>query len=260
MILLLSLTFRKLLPKSCHPYSRSSQCFLVSTCSHQGLYQQLPHENLLLYSCILTVTVKTAATGNLATTAKMRLRTMRICLNEYMQRNLSSLCSCSELVLKCLCCAWANTPCWKGKLRFCKLDLRTCKHVFQVSRLIHPCTNCAGAVCLPIQMCPWVLNLEFHHTGKLRWWLLCMGNPLFSSQADFSITLRILRISKLFPYFSPFFSVYQAFARKLFGFFRFIRAVTVQSVIIISICFHFRHARICYWQFNVPTGQQYANN
>lgn len=149
-----------------------------------------------------------------------------------------------------LCCAWANTPCWKGKLWFCKLDLGPCKHAFWVSRPVHPCTNRAGAVCSPMQM-----------MVTMRWWLLHMGNPPFSSEVSFSIVLWISRFSKPSPYFSPFFSTFLVFVSKTTcNFFRFITAVTVCSIIIISICFGPRHERICYWQFIVPTGQQYANN
>lgn len=71
-----------------------------------------------------------------------------------------------------LCCAWAKTPCWKGKLWFYRLELGPYKHAFQTSRPVLSCINCAGALCSPMQMCPGVLNLEFQNTeantGKLR--------------------------------------------------------------------------------------------
>lgn len=98
--------------------------------------------------------------------------------------------------------------------------------------------NCAGAVRLPMQMCPRALNLEFHNTGELRWWLLYMRNPPLSTRVDFSITLWMSIISKLSPYFPPF-SVHFRYLspKQLATNFRFITALTVQSIIIIFLCF-----------------------
>lgn len=66
---------------------------------YQGFYE--PHKNLLLHCCILTATVKTVSTRNLAIIVKMHLRSWILCLSEYMQRGLRSFCLCSELVQIC---------------------------------------------------------------------------------------------------------------------------------------------------------------
>lgn len=114
----------------------------------------------------------------------------------------------------------------------------TWDHAFWVSRLVRPCTNSAGAVCSPMQMCKGMLNLEFHYTDELRWWLLHMRNPP-------PLVLRWVLVSPYgFPEFQnlplifPLFLVYFRYLspRQLVTFFRFITAGTVQSIIIISIC------------------------
>lgn len=204
----------------------------------------------------MTVTVKTAATENLATTAKVCLRTMRICLNEYMQR-VHFACALSW---SWKCCAVPELihPAEKASYSFVSW---TWDHANMLSK--HPGWYIPAQTVLGLNTCPcrcargyWTWNsttLENWGDGSCTWWIPSL---------DFSITLWILRISELSPFFSPFFSTFQALSlRQLFFFFlKFITAVTVQSVIIISICFGPRHARICYWQFNVPTGEQYANN
>lgn len=99
-----------------------------------------------------------------------------------------------------LCCAWANTSCWKGKLWLCRLDLGLCKHAFWTFRPVLSCTNCARAVSSPMQMCSWVLNLEFQNTGKLRWWLLCMRNPAHRFLVDLLVSPYGLSVLHFHPF------------------------------------------------------------
>lgn len=194
--------------------------------------------------------VKTVATGNLATTAKTCLRTMRICINGYMQRRLSSLCPCSEHVLKRCAVPELIHPAEKASYGFVSW---TWDHANMLSE--YPGRYIAVQTVLGLCARPcrwwWPWGDSFCTWGipplVLRWVLVsCFGFPDFQN------------LALIFP---PFFSTFWVFVSKTTcNFFRFITAVTVCSIIIISICFGPRHERICYWQFIVPTGQQYANN
>lgn len=154
-----------------------------------------------------------------------------------MQRDLSSFCPWSEMILKCGAVPEIIHTAKEADCGFVSWTWDNASKIYEYPDWYIPWKLCWGCV-LAHGDVPTGAEPGISQHRWLRWWLLYMGNPPFRTRVDFNITLWISRISKLSPYFPPF-SVHFRYLspKQLSTIFRFITALTVQSIIIISICF-----------------------
>lgn len=93
-------------------------------------------------------------------------------------------------------------PAGQAGYGFVGWTVQTCFPNIQASSI---CTNCAGAACSP---CKCARESEFQNTGKLRSWLLRMGNPPHRFLLDFSVSPCGLLVFRYFPLIFIIFSTF----------------------------------------------------